>query len=407
MDHAANVKRLAAARFLSIAGSDGAFFVGLWGRAVYEFRADPAEAAPLLLAFYAGRLLGSLGGGPLVDRFDPRRVMVAGELAAVPAALSLLLPSTLNALTAVVTVRALTQGVVRSAEQSFGPFLVSHESGLGKVNSSLEVARSAAMVVGAGLAGLISGLIGFHWVFLLDALTSAAAVLLVRRVAIRGVRVAPERMSLSDLSAGFRLVQRDAVLALTLAFAVLRFLVWGIFAVYEPLFFRDALRAGPDALGWINAIYGMGLVAGSLLAPRLTASGGVSVRSLLLLAGGAGLGTAAYVLVPDLRAVAVAAVAFGTCVGTLLPTERTLLQVATPSALVGRVMGVLATAEALGNLLSPALVSTLGLAGEPRIVLLSSGLILVAVAAASLPLAAKLDRARRVNLQSAIHRSHA
>lgn len=395
MESSSNLRRLALARFLSLAGSDGAFFVGLWGRAVYEFGADPAGVAPLLLAFGVASLVGATAGGPLVDRYDPRRVLLAGELLAVPAALALLLPSTLGGLAAVVTVRAFTQGVVGTAEQSFGPFLATGAPGLGRVNASLEVAASSALVAGAAIAAVLSGTAGVGWVFVLDAATSLAAVLLVAGVAVRRVEVAREPLRVRELAGGFRLTLVVPVLAFTMGLAVLRYLSWGLFGVYEPLFFRDSVGAGPDALGWANAIFGLGLVAGSLLARRVL-SAGASVRLVLLLGAAAGLGAAGYVAVPDLRAVAVGAAAFGTTVGLLLPAERTLLQSVTPEGYVGRVTGVLTMAESAGDLLPSLVVAAFALSGDPRLVLLAAGLTGAVVAVACLPLSARLDRTGRV-----------
>ena len=43
-----DLMRVAAARFISRAGGEAAFFVGVWGKAAYEFAATPAQLALLM-----------------------------------------------------------------------------------------------------------------------------------------------------------------------------------------------------------------------------------------------------------------------------------------------------------------------------------------------------------------------
>lgn len=40
-------------------------------------------------------------------------------------------------------------------------------------------------------------------------------------------------------------------------------LAFGAFSALEPLFYGEVLEVGPDAMGWVNSIFGPGLVAGT------------------------------------------------------------------------------------------------------------------------------------------------
>src|SRR5215210_8863240 len=91
--HDSNTGRVVAARFISRAGGEAAFFVGIWGKAAFEFNASPAEQALMMASLGISSLIGAALAGVLVDRFDPRRVLMASEFLFVPATLALVLPS--------------------------------------------------------------------------------------------------------------------------------------------------------------------------------------------------------------------------------------------------------------------------------------------------------------------------
>lgn len=392
MDAPGQVRRLALARFLSQTGGTGAFFVGLWGRAAFEFGAEAAEIAPLLLALGVSVLAGSAVGGPLIDRLDPRRVLLAAELAAVPAALLLILPGSLPWLIAATVPYGILNGVSRTASASFAPYLTAEAAGLGRINASLEVASSAAQVAGAGLAALIAGVAGVAWVFVFDAATSLAAVGLVAGVAVRRIdRTSEGGGGPAELAAGLRAVAALPVLRYGAGLGSLMFLSFGFFSVFEPLFFRDSLGVDVTTLGVVNALFGVGMVAGAAAARRLLARG-VSARMTTLLMMASGAGAIGYAAFSDVRVVAVNGVAWGFVVGMLFPALRTLLQAAAPAEVVGRVMGVLGVTESAGELLPALVVGVLSVRADARAVLVGSGLAAITVAACALPVSGRLDR---------------
>lgn len=392
MDAPGQVRRLALARFLSQTGGTGAFFVGLGGRAAFEFGAEAAEIAPLLLALGVSVLAVSAVGGPLIDRLDPRRVLLAAELAAVPAALLLILPGSLPWLIAATVPYGILNGVSRTASASFAPYLTAEAAGLGRINASLEVASSAAQVAGAGLAALIAGVAGVAWVFVFDAATSLAAVGLVAGVAVRRIdRTSEGGGGPAELAAGLRAVAALPVLRYGAGLGSLMFLSFGFFSVFEPLFFRDSLGVDVTTLGVVNALFGVGMVAGAAAARRLLARG-VSARMTTLLMMASGAGAIGYAAFSDVRVVAVNGVAWGFVVGMLFPALRTLLQAAAPAEVVGRVMGVLGVTESAGELLPALVVGVLSVRADARAVLVGSGLAAITVAACALPVSGRLDR---------------
>ena len=117
-----NTARVVAARFISRAGGEAAFFVGIWGKAAYEFDATPAQQALVMASLGVFSLIGSALAGVLIDRFDPRRVLIVSEILFVPATLALVLPDNIGDMTLVVAFAGLTTAAVLTAVISLPHF---------------------------------------------------------------------------------------------------------------------------------------------------------------------------------------------------------------------------------------------------------------------------------------------
>jgi DHA3 family macrolide efflux protein-like MFS transporter len=67
------MNRVALARFISRSGGEAAFFVGIWGKASYEFNATPSALALVMAALGIASLVGSIWSGLLLDRLGNRK----------------------------------------------------------------------------------------------------------------------------------------------------------------------------------------------------------------------------------------------------------------------------------------------------------------------------------------------
>ena len=390
-----NVGRVVAARFISRAGAEAAFFVGIWGKAAFEFDASPGELALLMGSAGIASLVGAGLGGILIDRFDPKRVLIVAELAFVPSTLALVLPETIGQMTVVVAASALCGAAVMTAVASLPPFMTSDSSSLHKINSAVEAGASAAFVVGPGLGALISLYASLDWIFVLDAATSVVAVSLVAGVSLRPAQRAHDRLGAwREFRDGFRFAYTTRSLRLYLGIFTALWLSFGAFGALEPLFYRDILKTGPEALGWVNMLFGAGIVAGSVTLGRLP-KGFVSARTALYGAVASGVGAVIYTGTADMRVVLAGALYWGVVLGAMFPLVRTLIQSDTPDHLTGRVMGTTNISNHIGELapltFAPILASSFGI--QP--VLVGCGVSLIILALAALPEGAAVDRLRR------------
>lgn len=393
-----NVRAVVLARLISRVGGEAAFFVGIWGKAAYDLDATPAQLAAVMAALGVASLIGASVAGILVDRFDPRRVVMWGELAFVPAAISLIFANTIPSLVLATFLLGLVGTPVFTAISSFGPFLTGDEERLSKVNSWIEGASWTAFVLGPAMGAILAGSIGVDAIFVLDAVTSVVAAALLWPVVVRPLARDTEREgSWNELKHGFRIAYGNPRLRFYIWLGSSVWLLFGVFSALEPLFYRDILRVEVEALGWVNSIFGLGLVGGTLVAGRLPQRFRTATW-LTILVGMNALGVLAYVGTDILTVVVFAAPFWGLIIGQMAPLHRTMIQINSPEDAVGRIMGVNHIHSEVGHLLplafAPAIAAALGV----QRTLLASGTIVAVVAALFFRPARRLDRTRVIDV---------
>jgi MFS family permease len=393
-----SVTRVVLARFISRTGGEAAFFVGIWGKAAFEMEATAYEVAAVMSALGIASLIGSAVAGVLVDRFDPRRVLIAGEILFIPVALGMVLAETIPGLVVSTFLLGLVGMPVYTAISAFGPFLTDDPDRLARINSYIEAASWAAFVVGPALGAIITANVGLDGIFVLDAATSAVAALIVIPVKVRQMaRTEREKEGLRELREGFTFAYRHQRLRFYIWLGSSVWVLFGTFSALEPLFYRDILGATPETLGWVNSIFGLGLVGGTVIASRLTARYRTA-RTLVVIVAMNALGVLAYVGTDQLRVVVVAGVFWGLLIGIMAPLLRTLIQLNTPDELMGRITGVTQVHSEVGHLLPLAIAPFLaGILGVQR-TLIYAGLALALFAILFLPTAVRLDRTRTVEV---------
>jgi MFS family permease len=390
-----NLLRVAAARFISRAGGEAAFFVGIWGKAAYEFQATPVQIAGLMGALSISSILGTVLSGVLVDRYDARRVLMVAEAFFVPITLSFILPSGMLQLTVLAGLLGFFGAPVMTAAASFAPFIADKDTPIETVNAWIEGAGSTSFVVGPGLGAVLVTLIGINAIWVLDALTSLIAVVLVWRVTLRPVERPSDQSRPSrpfaELCDGLRYTYSHRSLRYPILIGTATWLGFGAFGALEPLFYRDVLETGVATIGWVNTLFGAGLVCGAWLFTRLPKRV-LSARGLAWVCSAVGLGAMAYVGTRLLPVVAIGSVVWGVMIGVADVLLRTLIQASSPDELVGRIAGASQMHRQAGELLPLAIAPALAAAFGVQAVLMGGGLVLTLVALLTLGEARAVDR---------------
>lgn len=348
----ASVRKVVLARFISRVGGEAAFFVGIWGKAAFTLDASASQLAAVMAALGVASLIGASIAGVLVDRFDPRKVVLIGEILFIPAALAMIFANDIPTLVVTTFILGLVGTPVFTAISSFAPFLTEDDDELARINGLIEGASWTAFVVGPALGAILAGSVGVDAIFVLDAITSAVAALLIVGVKVRTIEKPEGEKSKawSELRDGFSFAYSHRRLRFYIWLGSSVWLLFGTFSALEPLFYRDVLRVEVETLGWVNSIFGMGLVGGTAVATRLPGR----LRSatfLTFLVGMNAVGVLAYVGTDMLSVVVVAGVFWGLIIGMMAPLHRTMVQLNSPPKLVGRIMGVNHIHSEVGHLL--------------------------------------------------------
>lgn len=382
------------ARFISRTGGEAAFFVGIWGKAAFTFDATPTDLALLMAALGVTSLAGSAVAGMLIDRHGPKRVLVFSELLFAPATIAAAYSADMGQLTWAVAAIGLFGAPAYTAIASLGPYLTDDNDRLAKINAWIETAGMAALISGTAIGALLASQVSIDAIFWFDGITSLLAVAVVWPLKIRSMAGSEHVTgSLAEIRAGFVFVFTHDRLRFYLFTATAIWLLFGLYGALEPLFYRDVLETGPETIGWVNTILGIGLVAGTVGIARLPSRHrtAMTVVGLLALNGLAGV---LYVATSRLPVVAIGAVVWGIALGAYLPLVRTLIQLNSPEEMIGRVMGttqvVGEVAKMLPLMAAPTVASIFGV----QWALVGAALVLIMMAAGAAPTGRRLDRTR-------------
>jgi len=346
--------------------------------AVLALGAGPGEIGMLATVQTLPFLLLSIPLGLLADRTSRQRLMVWAEALRALALTGLLALSASSQLSIGWLALLGFIGAVGTvgfsvAAPALVPALVA-PAALAQANGRLELARSAAFAGGPALAGALVAWLGAPVAFVLAAVLSGSAVVLLLRIAEPQRARAAARHPLLELLDGATLVWRHALLRPILLTAVAWNISWFVLqAAYVPYAVR-ALGLDARAVGLTLGACGAGMVIGALLAPRIVRrmSLGRAIQFGPALSVLAALAMAATLAVPSGALASVSMFLFGVGPIVWVITSTTLRQTAAPHAMLGRVSAVFLTVNAGARPLGAALGAVVGATwGEPACLLLA------------------------------------
>jgi MFS family permease len=326
------IRRLAAARVISVTGSEAAW-IALMVAIYADTHSTVWMSAALFVAIGASGvatpLLGSLG-----DRIDRRRVMIGSELgAAAVAGVTVAFTHRPVALIVLALTAAVAQSPYFSASTAAVPNLVP-AADVAWANSTISIGRNAGALLGPILGGVVAGLVAPGAVFAANAVCFAGSAAMV--ASVHGTFADPHRADAEEhegLRAGFRFILADPVLRLiTLAWVVLLFLLGPVLVAELPL--ARSFGAGAVGYGILVACWGGGAIGGSFAGRRLAVT-----NERVTMVGGCALIGAGFALVAfaPVFAFALAGMATaGLAEGAVTVSEQGILQRRTPDAVRSR-----------------------------------------------------------------------
>lgn len=362
--------------------------IAIWGYATYRYHAGPGIVA-LLVACWSGpsALLGPLAGTP-IDRFGPRRVLLTGYLATAVVAIVMAVSTTLGALIALVTIYGVLRAFSIPAADALPPRVVAPDDLLA-ANALFGSCEQLAIVIGPLAASIAIGVAGVRAAFFFDAMTY-----LVGFAAVSGVQLSsadgrtgdPTGDPSGDLSgvwAGVAALWASKSLRVVLALATVTFVMWGGFAVIEPLYVRQVLHRPPSQLGLFQVAFGLGLVTTSLLVPRF-GERAIGVRPLSMCVIGSATGSLLYVGSHSIVVAYAGVTLWGISGAFFWAPTITMLQRGAPVHVHGRVLGAFRALNGWTNLLSLPLIGVTAAAWGVRTAAGIIAALVIATSAAAL-----------------------
>jgi DHA3 family tetracycline resistance protein-like MFS transporter len=273
---------LAGASTVSLLG-DGFFFIALAWQ-VYELSNVPTAMSVVGVAWTLPLVLFLLLGGVFTDRYDRRRLLISADLlraAAIGQIADLSIGGGLQLwhVIALIAFVGVGDAFFNPASTAIVPDLLPEEL-LPQANALQGLIRPLMMrLIGPAIGGFVVAGLGSGPAFAVDAasfVVSAAAVWAIAARPLPGERPRHSlRQTLVEVGQGFAFVRANPWCWATLLSAMLSLLVFfGPMQVLLPYLVKNRLDLGPEALGTIFAVSGVGsilsaLVIGQTGLPRL------------------------------------------------------------------------------------------------------------------------------------------
>ena len=351
---------------------------------VLRLTGSPVAAVFASLPGSVGYLAAGLPAGVLVDRLDPWRVLIAGDVIRAAIFLALfLLTGSRSAAAWVILSLAFAAGAVTVFSDTALTIAVRDVfagSRLVKANSWLESANQGGQIIGPGVAGLLAAAGLLRVSMLIDALTFLVA--LASLVGVRGAYPAAPRAGRP--AADWRALRRELadgiryLAATRLLFTLLVFmLVLNVCLGADKLiifFARDTLHLRPGQVGLVVTAGGIGGLLGAAGTSLLCRRCG-PVPAVALGAASSGL---ALLLIGAATAMPVALAGNLLYTGAIIVasvTMRSIRQVLVPRDLLGRVTASWRLGGQGITLVGAVVAGTMAglLGGDPRPVFAAAG----------------------------------
>ncbi len=256
------------------------------GYLTYEITSSPFILGLVNAGFALPMLSLALFGGAVADRMERKRVIQIGQCMAVALALFIGVSIVTNTVTwmhllFVSMVQGAQFSFLMPARQALVPQLVGR-SNLTNAMSLDAAAMSMTTLIAPSVGGVLYNVIGPEGVYFLISGLCVVAVVFTSMVSARGGSAnRPSVPMASDISQGLRYVVNSPVVLILLVMGLATALLAMPFRFLMPVFVVDVYERGPESLGLLVTIMGVGSLVGALF----IASIGRNRRGLLLLAG--------------------------------------------------------------------------------------------------------------------------
>jgi MFS family permease len=321
---------------------------------------SPVAVGFLALCQFMPFTLFSLVAGVVVDRLDARRTVIATQvtqtlLASAIATIALAGVARPWHVYVIASLMGLVQVLDAPSRQSL-TFRMVGPSELANAISLNSGLFNGARIFGPALAGVLIAAVGAGVCFAVNAASYVAVIaslLMMRPQEFHAVERRELPRIVAGLREGLRFARRNDQVRLILTLVFVMSTLCLNFNVLLPVLAKQTLHSGPQVFGLLSAVFGVGALIGALISAHFSRA---TMGTTLL--GSAGFALSELLLAPVRTTFIAAALLFlaGVCFSTWSSNANSLVQLAAPDHLRGRVIGIYFFAFAgtgtLGGILS-------------------------------------------------------
>lgn len=318
------------------------------GWQVYEITHDPLSLGLIGLAEALPSIAVSLYAGHVADIVQRKKIMIVCITALVLCSMALLFFS-LDAgsyflsygiipIYSVIFISGIARGFLTPANFAYMPQLVPSNAFKNAItwNSTF---WETALIGGPALGGFVYGFFGLQAAYVVDVALTLLGLTLVLLVAYKPLPPATEEISTSEkIQAGLKFVFKNKIILGAISLDLFAVLFGGAVALL-PIFAKEILNAGPEALGLLRSAPSIGalLVAFYIAHNPINTNMG---RKLLWCVAGFGMCMIAFALSANFWISLGLLMLSGCFDGVSVIIRSTLLQTLTPDNMKGRVSAV-------------------------------------------------------------------
>jgi MFS family permease len=309
---------------------------------VYDLVREPLALGYVGLFQFLPLALFALPAGALADRVDRRAMLAATYLlqtfsSLLFVAMALAPPENIWPFYAVLAVFGSARAFAAPASQSLLPRLVTEEQFPRAVALTSSI-RQTAVIVGPALGGAIY-LLGPAIAYATCVACFVAVAILIATLRVRGAPTPPATTTtLGHLTAGVAYIWRKPVILGAISLDLFAVLLGGATALL-PIYARDILQVGPIGLGLLRSAPALGAATLGLTLARRPLGAKVGITMFACVAG-FGCATMVFGLSRNFALSLAALVILGASDMVSVYVRLSLVQLATPDSMRGRVSAV-------------------------------------------------------------------
>ena len=330
---------------ISMAGGQMQFWALLWH--ISKLTGEPIFVSVIGLVRFLSILVFSLFAGAIADAFDRRKIMFVTQSTMMGTAIALSLLSLSGQINIwhiylLTAIQAVASSFDLPARQALVPNLVSREHYPSAFSLS-SIAANTGSIAGPALSGLVISTLGLHWVYLINAGTYVALLLvlvLIGHVAqSHGVPAgSPRVISRKSIAEGIRFILHQPI--------ILSSMILDFFATFFssantllPFVAHYILKVSVQEYGWLSAGQSVGAVTVALLFSQRAQIRGQG-RLLLAAVACFGLATVLFGLSQSFFMALFALIFVGASDSVSTILRNTIRQIQTPDYIRGRMVSI-------------------------------------------------------------------